>query len=265
MKGAAVPEHWERHHADGDALCRYVRERTGDTVILAFSRGKDAIGAWIQLRRHFERIIPVYRLSVPGGTPLERESLGYYEQFFGAKIHTHTFSQFYYDLFTSTFQTPACTDSFVDAHEDAIWLAQEAHQKERMLDALRNEYGCPGAFVATGVKACDSYRRRMTVEKHGSLNAKDRSFMPVFDWSNDRLADEIDAAGVALPQDYALFGCTLDGISEKWLAGLHEHRPEDFETYCKFYPFAPAILVRHLNNARATGGSCLYKPKPRKP
>jgi hypothetical protein len=46
------------------ASSQELRERmaalTGDTALLAFSAGKDAIAAWLAMRPHFKRIIPVH-------------------------------------------------------------------------------------------------------------------------------------------------------------------------------------------------------------
>jgi hypothetical protein len=41
--------------------------------------------AWLRMRPHFERIVPVYKYLVPGLEFVE-ESLAYYERFFGTKI-----------------------------------------------------------------------------------------------------------------------------------------------------------------------------------
>ncbi len=48
---------------DSDTLCRQMAEETGGICFPSFSRGKDSIAAWLQLRRYFDRIIP----SQPGG------------------------------------------------------------------------------------------------------------------------------------------------------------------------------------------------------
>ena len=63
-----------------EALMEETHKRTGDTILLAFSRGKDSIAAWLALRdsKLFKRIIPVYLYLVPG-LKFEEESLKYFE------------------------------------------------------------------------------------------------------------------------------------------------------------------------------------------
>ena len=57
-----------------------------DTVVLSFSRGKDAVAAGIALNRAGFRIIPYYLRLLPELLEFERESLAYYEREFGIKI-----------------------------------------------------------------------------------------------------------------------------------------------------------------------------------
>ena len=45
-----------RQFADSDDVCRYVAGLSGGRVLLSFSGGKDAVGAYLQLRRHFADI-----------------------------------------------------------------------------------------------------------------------------------------------------------------------------------------------------------------
>lgn len=70
---------------NSDALCEHIR-RESDTVLLSFSRGKDSIAAYVKLRKHGFRIVPVHYYLVPGLSFIE-ESLRYYEQVFGTHIY----------------------------------------------------------------------------------------------------------------------------------------------------------------------------------
>ena len=249
--GAPLPDPIKRHHEDSDALCRYMRERTGPTVFLAFSRGKDAVGAWLQLRRYFENIIPVHQDSVPGGMPIENEMIPYYEGFFDTKIERFTHWGHWKWLTYGVFATPEMT-ARLDPVRDAIWLACRANMYGRVYTGLRKKHGCPDAWVATGVRASDSQRRALSIRVNGPVTPRlkdgDSTFLPVFDWSVERLDDEITEAGVKLPRDYDLFGCTFDGIDVKWSIPIRKHCPEDWAELLKWHPLLPAVLVRLENN-----------------
>ena len=58
---------------------------SGGTCFLGFSRGKDSIAAWLQLRKFFTRIIPFHCASVPHLGFVDA-SLDYYERVFQTKI-----------------------------------------------------------------------------------------------------------------------------------------------------------------------------------
>ncbi len=57
----------------------------GNPVLLAFSRGKDSIAAWLALREHGVEVVPYHLYSIPGLTFVD-ESLKVFEDFFDTKI-----------------------------------------------------------------------------------------------------------------------------------------------------------------------------------
>ena len=87
-----------------DEICRKVRERT-DTVALSFSNGKDSLAAWLILRKHFRRIIPIYQFLVPDLEFIE-QSLTYYEKFFGERIRRVPNCWLWYYLQNRQWMTP---------------------------------------------------------------------------------------------------------------------------------------------------------------
>jgi hypothetical protein len=54
------------HFQDSPSLNRHIAENGNKTCILSFSCGKDAIAAWLELKRYFDNIVPVYMNLVPG-------------------------------------------------------------------------------------------------------------------------------------------------------------------------------------------------------
>lgn len=232
-----------------------MRQKTGPTVLLGFSRGKDAVGAWLQLRRHFEHIIPICRVSVPGGLPLERELLSYYEDFFGAKLEIQTHPTFWQWLHDDLYASPGLTKNIVAPLRNRLAQLGYLCDNDSYADAVRRKYGVEDAWFATGVRAADSARRGFTIRKHGPVTPKKRIFLPVYDWNVERLDQEITEAKVALPVDYELFGCSMDGLDYKWAGPLAEHRPEDWAELVRWFPLLPAVLHRHRQNATAKGYS----------
>jgi hypothetical protein len=88
----------------GDDLLAALRDVTGDTVLLSFSRGKDSLAAWLHLREHF-RIIPYHLEWIPGLSFVE-SSLAYYEDVFQTHIIRLPHPLFYQYLRDYAWQTP---------------------------------------------------------------------------------------------------------------------------------------------------------------
>src|SRR5260370_26098405 len=57
-------------------------ELRGETVILAFSRGKDSIAAWLALREAGVEVLPYHMYLIPELRFVD-ESLAYFADFFG--------------------------------------------------------------------------------------------------------------------------------------------------------------------------------------
>ena len=63
---------------DGNKLCESIKKISGDEVILMFSRGKDSIASYYQLKKYFSKIHLVYKFRVPELKFVD-ESLDYFE------------------------------------------------------------------------------------------------------------------------------------------------------------------------------------------
>lgn len=225
-------------------LCRLVRDTTADNVVLQFSRGKDAIGAWLELRRHFRTITPVFLYLCPG-MEFEDQSLEYYETFFGERIVRMPHPSLYRMLNNEVFQ-----------HE---WNREVIFGNELpefdFVDVCRavvEDHGLPPMTqAALGVRANDSIVRRISIKKNGPWNKKNGQFFPIWDWSAERLREEIRAAGVKLPIDYTWFGRSFDGIDARFTGPLLRHAPEDFAKLKELFPLIESDLKRYEYSRRA--------------
>lgn len=214
-----------------------VKART-DTVLLAFSIGKDSIGAWIELRKHF-RVVPFYQFYVPGLEFVER-SLRYYEQVFGCDqpMVQVPHRKFWLWLQESAFQCPASSELLeeVDIPEYRVY---------DIADWLRDDMGLPDAYLAISMRAADNLSRRIQIKQRGAVNHARKTFYPIPDWDDARLAGEIEAAGVKLPVDYRLFSRSFEGLRNEFLAPIARHYPEDWARILAWFPWAGLELERH--------------------
>lgn len=222
---------------DSDDLCRRLHARTNGRAILSFSCGKDAVAAWVQLRRHGFEVLPVYLWLVPGLSFVER-SLAYYAKAFGAPIVQAPQPSLYRMLRSGVFAPPAARRPVarlrlpgVD-HDEVFRLIREDHP--RFADA----------YVAVGVRASDSLARRAAVSRYGPVNHKRRQFFPVYDWSKDALLAAIAGDGLKLAEDYRVWGRSFDGLHYPFLGPLKKHYPADYEKVKELFPLCDLELKR---------------------
>src|SRR4051812_17676443 len=93
------------HFADSDELCQYVAGISDRRVLLSFSCGKDALAAYLQLRRHFDHIDLLFLYLIPGLSFVE-EALDYYSKAFGQPIYRSPHPSLYRWLNNGLYQTP---------------------------------------------------------------------------------------------------------------------------------------------------------------
>jgi hypothetical protein len=222
----------------GQDAINIVRART-DTILLAFSLGKDSIAAWLECRKHFPRVIPFYLWSVPQ-LEFAEANLRYFETFFGTRIHRLPHPRIYRMLRTHVFQRPQDWPIAVAARLPAFdYDRQEALFREEL--GLGDE-----VYTATGVRSADSITRRVAIQQHGAVSHARKKFYPVHDWKKQRMVEEFQACGVKLPTDYAadMFGRSFDGINYQFLEPMRRRYPRDYARVLEFFPLAEVEMQR---------------------
>lgn len=182
--------------------------------------------------------MPFYRYFVPGMLSFELESLDYYERFFGTRIIRVPHPSLYRMLTNGVFQTP---ERFTGIQE----LELPCPSYEDINDLIREDEGLdPSTFVASGVRVVDSLQRRMSLNQTGAIREKTKTFWAIYDWSAQRLRDEITAANVKLPVDYLMFGCSFDGLQHHFLGPIKDRFPADYAKILEWYPLAECEIKR---------------------
>ncbi len=224
---------------DSDDLCRQRAAHQKGRTLLSFSCGKDSIGAWLQLRRHFTEIVPVYFYSVPGLEFVE-EGVSYFERFFGTRIVRLPHPSFIRFLNNFTFQAPqncAVIDKVNPPyHWDYTYITNGLQDK--FFEGDRN------VLTAVGVRAVDSPMRMTAMKKYGPVTLSQFKFMPIYDWNKARLVEELKASGVKLPVDYQMFGRSFDGLDYRFLVEIKRRFPRDYARILEFFPLAELEIFR---------------------
>lgn len=213
-----------------------MRQQT-DTILLAFSCGKDAIATWLECRKYFPRIVPYCMYLVPDLEFVER-SIRYYEDWFGCHIVRVPHPSLYRMLNALVFQPPERA-AIIDS------LALENFEYLDMQDAIRSHLSLPDTcYTASGVRSADSPQRMLSLRRYGAINHAKRQFFPIWDWRKARLLEEIRGAGVRLPVDYQMFGRSFDGIDYRFLAPIRERFPRDYARILEWFPLADLEIKR---------------------
>jgi len=227
--------------ADSAHLRSHLLE-TNPRMMLSFSRGKDAIAAWVAMEETGFEVVPVHMDLVPG-LEFVSESLRYYEKAFARRIYSVPHPRFVEAIDRAVLQPPTT----VRALEDLVIWRGLTHRD--VMDAVARSEGLePGAYYATGVRASDNLTRRLAMKKYGPLTASTGKAHVVYDWGSQEVEDSMRRRGLRLPVDYELFGRTFDGLWGQYLVPIAERFPADFARICEAFPMAD-MLVWHERQA----------------
>lgn len=223
------------------------RDLAGQTVLLSFSRGKDAIAAWLAARAAGATVIPYYLTmcytreddgTLTPGMRFEQQSLAYFEQVFDTPILKLPHPSFWRALRTCLDQSP--DRLFV---LDCAQLVRVGY--DTINDIVRRHHGLPAdTWTLDGVRAADSPNRRTSMIRFGPMNTKRRTYRAIYDWRKAHVLEAIDEAGIELPIDYRIWGRTFDGLDHRFVGPLAEHLPDDFARLRRWFPLIPATLYR---------------------
>lgn len=221
----------------GDEVIRRIQQET-DTVLMSFSRGKDSIAAWLQIKDKFPRIVPFFMYLIPK-LEFEEESLTYFEEYFGCHIIRLPHPSLYRMMNRLTWQPQERINTI-----EAANLPE--YDYDELNDLLVNLLDLPDhTFICAGVRAADSPNRRSAINQYGAINWKRRYFYPIWDMNKAGLIDLMNEHQVKLPLDYELFGRSFDGIDYRFLAPLRDYRPADYGRILEWFPMAHMEVMRY--------------------
>lgn len=221
----------------GEEVVATVRRHQSKTL-LSFSRGKDAIAAWLAIRDAFDEVIPFHLTLVPGLEFVE-ESLQDFERFFGVRIIRMTHPSLYRWLNGMTFQPPERCEVIEQAG-----LPDFDYTDVR--ECIVKHLGLQDDILyATGVRSADSPMRRMAISMYGAITWAQHKYHPVHDWNKQRVIDEFRRHKIVLPVDYELFGRTLDGLDLRFLWPIKQRFPRDYQRILEWFPLADLEVFRY--------------------
>jgi len=221
----------------GQPLYDLCRQIYGDTILLAFSRGKDSIAMWLELRDKFN-IIPFYMYHCPGLSFIE-SSLDYYERFFGQHIIRLPHHLFYDSLNDFIYQPP---------HRVATIRAVNFpnYDYDDLAAIICEQMNLPRTAVAMGYRAGDNPQRRYMINREGALGKEGKPyFHAIWDYNLERVCKAIIQSGVQLPIDYQTMGRTIISWEYQYLKPVKDHFPDDYQRMLEWWPWLDLEFFRH--------------------
>jgi 3'-phosphoadenosine 5'-phosphosulfate sulfotransferase (PAPS reductase)/FAD synthetase len=229
-----------RKYANSDELCKAVSKRFNNECLLSFSRGKDSIACFYQLKRHFKTVHITYCMTIPD-LEFEEESLDYFEKQFGQKIFRIVHKATLRQLRNRVFQDPT-TDRVIantwDIYNESSWNEWLGFCK----DAMGLDDSIP---VAVGNRVVDSIQRRQAFKTHGSYNPTRNVFYPIYDWPNQTIYDCLAENKCRLPEEYRYLYRSFDGLQYAYIIWLKKHKPKDYKTLTEWFPLLNAEILRY--------------------
>jgi len=226
-----------------EEVIRRVRKEYDGRSLIAFSTGKDALGAYLAIRDHFD-VTPYFMYLVPDLEFVE-DSLAYYEKVMRCRIIRLPHPSLYRWLNNYLFQPPG-RHKVIEAAQ--LPNFDYAYHHERVCEIAKVD---PKRILsATGVRAADSPHRRMALEKYGAINRKGKVWYPVWDWNKERLLAAIEKSGIKLPVDYHYFGRTFDGLDLRFLYPMKLNLPRDYQRVLEWFPLAEMEIYRFERSLR---------------
>lgn len=222
-----------------DELCREIAKKSKGICFLGFSRGKDSLAAWLNLKRYFKRIIPFHCASYPCLKHV-KDTLDYYERVMETKI-----------LRLVGEEVPMACSRFMYQTADDIDELTELdipdYSKLDILETLRYEFNLPRAWCAFGISANDSIDRRIYCAQYLGKNKSNMTFYPCWDWPRAEIKKAIKEAGIKVSGEYRYISRTLGGVPSYTCNEIYKkYYPEDWERILAIYPLAEAKTLREI-------------------
>lgn len=200
--------------------------RKTDSILVAFSGGKDSLVCLDLCVRTFKRVVPFFLYFVPGLRCIE-EQLDRARQRYGLEILQYP----HWLLFRCLKWEVFCTSHW--RNEVEMWEPKinDIHA------AIIYETGIP--FVVQGAKQSDSMWRR----RYFTINKFDRIVYPLKKWHKRDVLAYLKIRGIPTPPSEGknANGVDLTAPSVLW---LYDKYPDDYQKMIEWFPFAAAIVKR---------------------
>lgn len=198
-----------------------------DSVIVAFSGGKDSIVTLDLCFRYFKNVKPFFLYMIPDLSFVEKQ-LEWYEKKYQTEIMRLPHPDLAMWMHYGVFRVPDFSFPIISIND--------AYKYVRLQTDIW--------WIAAGERINDSIVRRAMMKKSGSIDVKRGRFYPVSAWKKKEVLDYIKYHNLKTDQFSRIAGFSYRSLQSAELSILKQHFPEDYAKVLNLFPFADASVKR---------------------
>lgn len=203
------------------------QSRVTDSVIVAFSGGKDSIVTLDLCCRYFKNVKAFFMYMIPDLSFQER-TIRWYEKKYDIEIlrlpHMDLSTSFRYGCFRGAdYSVPAISINDVYSY-------------------VRQKYGI--WWIAAGERINDSLIRRAMIKHSGSIDVQRGRFYPISGWNKKEVMEYIKFHKLKMGEDSKKLGFSFKSFEGRELYMIKTNYPKDYEKILHIFPFAEASVRR---------------------
>lgn len=198
-----------------------------DSVIVAFSGGKESIVTLDLCFRYFKTVKPFFMYICPN-LSFQEKTLQWYERKYQTEItrlpHMDVSEFFHY----GSFRPPDYSFPIVSIND--------IYQYMRITTDVW--------WISAGERIDDSIVRRAMMKKSGSIDVQRGRFYPVSAWKKKEIMAYIKYHNLYLSPDSRKLGFSFRSLDGNELLMVKQNFPDDYQKILHLYPFAGAGVKR---------------------
>ena len=199
-----------------------------DSVIVAFSGGKDSIVTLDLCFKYFKTVKPFFMYLVKG-LEFQEKMLQWYENKYDTEIIRIPHFEMSNLLKYGSFTLPDFNVDIVGINDTYAYLRQETGIH----------------WIAAGERCADSIVRNAMIKKSGSIDYQRGRFYPLAYWKKQEVLQYIKYKKLYLSPEQKTIGFSFRSLAGSELAVVKELYPNDYEKILKVFPLAEAG-VKHF-------------------
>lgn len=195
----------------------------GREVVLFFSTGADAIASYIRMKNYGIKPILIYQYFIDKLAFVDNY-IDYFEKQTGEKILKFPSELAIEYLKEANYQTNIYNPNL-----------NISYAREKLLEYCK-KLNLP---IALGLRYTDGVNRIRTISINGAYDK--RRFLPIADFTQADVVNEIKQAGLYVPLEYRFVGYSFERLYPTICNALIKNCPQSWKDILEIYPFAEAF------------------------